>query len=456
MTSNYSKNYIDSLRLELIDLVENTLTPLSFKYRYDEIALETNIKWKPIVLILGNYSSGKSTLINELLGMDIQATGQAPTDDAFTVITSGSDAEGSDAGRKDGAALLNDPHFPFAGLKKHGDRFKAHFCMKKVQSPILQNLAVIDTPGMLDSVSERDRGYNYQQVIGDLAQIADMVLVLFDPHKAGTVQETYYSLRETLPAKTYEDRIIFVLNRIDECGSLNDLLRVYGTLCWNLSQMTGRKDIPKILLTHSSAMKNPNNDQPFLKMLENQREELLGYIKNAPKHRLDHLASFTENHGERIAHLTEGVWEYAKARRNFYLKNWAIGGSIIGLLTIAAVYLIQVNPAWELGFQGSSLLAVLLGVLVFLGWMLVCKMMGRLYANRLMEHLDELTDLKSQSRKDTWAYVKPILLEYLRKEQNLPSLRAIKKDRLVLKHLLKKSGQEIRAAINKMSEEAHP
>ena len=42
---------------------------------------------------------------------------------------------------------------------------------------------------MLDSITERDRGYNYQEVIGDLAQMADLVLVLFDPHKAGTVRD---------------------------------------------------------------------------------------------------------------------------------------------------------------------------------------------------------------------------------------------------------------------------
>jgi EH domain-containing protein 1 len=60
---------------------------------------------------------------------------------------------------------------------------------------------------MLDSITERDRGYNYQDVIGDLAQIADLVLVLFDPHKAGTVREAHTSLRDTLPAKTFEDRV---------------------------------------------------------------------------------------------------------------------------------------------------------------------------------------------------------------------------------------------------------
>jgi EH domain-containing protein 1 len=54
---------------------------------------------------------------------------------------------------------------------------------------------------MLDSITERDRGYNYQDVIGDLAQIADLVLVLFDPHKAGTVREAHTSLRDTLPPR---------------------------------------------------------------------------------------------------------------------------------------------------------------------------------------------------------------------------------------------------------------
>ena len=88
-------------------------------------------------------------------------------------------------------------------------------------------------------------------MVGDLAEIADLILILFDPHKAGTIREAYTSIRDTLPKSTFEDRIMFVLNRIDECVSLKDLLRVYGTLCWNLSQITGRKDIPAIYLTYS-------------------------------------------------------------------------------------------------------------------------------------------------------------------------------------------------------------
>ena len=84
-----SDNYMDSLRAEILELVEKYLTPVALRYAYSDSPLETNIKWRPLVLVLGNYSSGKSTLINEFLEAEIQATGQAPTDDSFTIITYG-------------------------------------------------------------------------------------------------------------------------------------------------------------------------------------------------------------------------------------------------------------------------------------------------------------------------------------------------------------------------------
>ena len=81
------ESFINALRTDLLSMVEDYLTPVALKYGYSEAPLEANIKWKPQVLVLGNYSSGKSTLINDFLGAEIQGTGQAPTDDSFTVIT---------------------------------------------------------------------------------------------------------------------------------------------------------------------------------------------------------------------------------------------------------------------------------------------------------------------------------------------------------------------------------
>ena len=74
----YRDNYITALRTELLEMVSEQLTPVAMRYGYSEVPLETNIKWRPQVLVLGNYSSGKSTLINEFLGTTVQGTGQAP------------------------------------------------------------------------------------------------------------------------------------------------------------------------------------------------------------------------------------------------------------------------------------------------------------------------------------------------------------------------------------------
>ena len=162
----YRDNYVKSLRAEVVEMVTDHLTPVALRYGYSDVPLEATITWRPQVLVLGNYSSGKSTLINEFLGGQIQATGQAPTDDSFTVITYDDASSPSSSVQiveeRDGKFLLNDPEFPFQALKKHGQSFSSHFRLKRVNSPFLENLTIIDTPGMLDSITERDRGYHYR------------------------------------------------------------------------------------------------------------------------------------------------------------------------------------------------------------------------------------------------------------------------------------------------------
>ena len=60
------EEYINSLRTDLLAVVEEYLTPVALRYGYSDTPLEANIKWRPLVLVLGNYSSGKSPLINDL------------------------------------------------------------------------------------------------------------------------------------------------------------------------------------------------------------------------------------------------------------------------------------------------------------------------------------------------------------------------------------------------------
>lgn len=457
----YRENYINSLRAEMVATIEEALTPVAREYGYSDVALESTIKWRPMVLILGNYSSGKSTLINEFLGADIQAIGQAPTDDSFTIITHDDDAE--DDGdihvtqSRDGKYLLHDPEYPFEIMKKHGQRFAAHFRLKKVNSPFLKNLALIDTPGMLDSITERDRGYDYQEVIGDFAQLADLVLVLFDPHKAGTVREAHTSLRETISTRTFEDRVLFVLNRIDECESLSDLLQVYGTLCWNLSQITGRKDIPAIHLTYSSrAAKNTNaceKDRGFLSNLENQRQKLKNSVLEAPRFRLDNLATFVETHAERLDHLLEALVSYRKRIRQFNVRFGVIG-LLISLLAGVGTIFGGSYAGFFGGFTDPLALAACgaATVLFLLFWMLVpMKYFKSVFHRNYLKNIDRLISLETQTRKDSWQAVRELAFRYLKKTGGKFSLSHVRQQYAAVHRVYTEGTKEIRKALNELA-----
>jgi GTPase SAR1 family protein len=453
----YREKYVNALRAEIVETVANHFTPKAMRYGYSELPLEANIKWRPIVLFIGNYSSGKSSLINELIGGKIQKTGQAPTDDSFTVITYDDSVPVSDGIRvveeRDGKALINDPEYPFLTLRKQGQRFASHFKLKKVNSPFLKDLAIIDTPGMLDSITERDRGYDYQEVVGDLAQKAGLVLVLFDAHKAGTVREAYKSIRETLTARTFEDRIIFVLNRIDECTSFSDLLRVYGTLCWNLSQITGRKDIPLIHLTYSPN-ESPGSDRhsEYLPLLENQREELRQAILHTPLRRLDHLASFVEVHGERLGHYLEALLSYHMAFRKFRMQKTFTGiltsilgglGTVVGMMSFG------------LGGLGLPVLAGFGGVaaaVVMLGWVTAVQRRLELsFHQKKLEDIDSLTSLEDQTRKDSWEAIRELVRRHLEKKEGGYSIYELKRDMGGVHRIYDDAAHEIREALSALA-----
>ncbi|WP_020586869.1 dynamin family protein [Desulfobacter curvatus] len=447
------ENYMNALREDIVDTITRHLTPAARRYGYSDMPLETNVKWRPMVLVIGNYSSGKSSLINEFLGAKIQDTGQAPTDDSFTVLTYDDSVPETEGIRvveqRDGKALLNDPEYPFSTLRKHGQRFAAHFQLKKINSPFLKNLAIIDTPGMLDSISERDRGYDYQEVLGDLAQKAGLVLVLFDAHKAGTVREAYKSIRETLTAHTFEDRIIFVLNRIDECTTFNDLLRVYGTLCWNLSQITGRKDIPMIRMTYSSnaAAISKVSAPAFLPLLENQREDLKQTILQTPLRRLDHLATYLEIHGERLAHYIEALQAFNLELQKFRIQKIFIGllisllgGGLIAFLLMTLVGMADPTTLLSAGGIGAGLIMGL--------WLAFPqkKLELKFRKNRLQD-IDTLTPIADQTRKDSWSAIRDLVYLHLKENKGDYTLYELKLDLFDIRQVNDDATHDIREAL---------
>ncbi len=409
---------------KLDKLLRSKMTPIYKRYNVSMQDVLTPLMWKPLVLVIGNYSSGKSTFINELLDMPVQRTGQAPTDDCFTILTTPEEGESEE--EIPGGTIVTDDRLPFGPLVPFGERLFSHLRMKKVRSPILEKFAIIDTPGMLDSVTEKDRGYDYLGVVGELARLADLIILMFDPHKAGTIKETYQAIRSTLPGSTGEDRVLYVLNRIDECDNVPDLVRSYGTLCWNLSQMTGRKDIPRIYLTF--AAKEGDAPPQGVESWISERDELKRAVETAPTMRINHVFQEAER-GVRELDLQAEALAAFKNGFGLQVQKALKVGMLISLLVF---WFGDLGLKLVAGFPKTTLLGSLFSrsfddrVLVFpsLVALLVLALTGIViysfvfprFRKKTLADLDSLIPFETAYKRDLWRRVRERVLSCIEEE----------------------------------------
>ena len=73
------------------------------------------VSWWPLIAILGTFSAGKSTFINDYLEFSLQRTGHQAVDDKFSVICFAGDGLSKTL---PGTALDADPRFPFYSVGK--------------------------------------------------------------------------------------------------------------------------------------------------------------------------------------------------------------------------------------------------------------------------------------------------------------------------------------------------
>jgi hypothetical protein len=272
----------------------------------------------PFVFLLGNHSSGKSSFVNYVCDRKVQTAGVAPTDDMFTIIVPGP----ADVDR-DGPSLIGDPDMGFSGLRSYGPGLIHHTKLKVRSNVRMQNFMLVDSPGMIDSPMVRDqygasrhaamdRGYDFEGVCRWFSERADVILLFFDPDKPGTTGETLSILTNSLVGTDHKLHI--VLNKADQFRKIHDFARAYGSLCWNLSKVIQRKDLPRVYTMclpkgyRDGTMENPMLSsspsevvstsgananasasplQGALVDLEETLSEVVHEVFNAPKRRVD-------------------------------------------------------------------------------------------------------------------------------------------------------------------------
>ena len=150
---------------------------------------------------------------------------------------------GSDERVVPGNALSVSPDLPYHGLQQFGVSFLNKLEGAQLPSPVLRNISIVDTPGILSGEKQRvARGYNFVQVCGWFAERADLILLLFDAHKLD-ISDEFRTVIESL--KGQDDKIRCVLNKADQVDR-QKLMRVYGALMWAMGKVTKTPEVLRV------------------------------------------------------------------------------------------------------------------------------------------------------------------------------------------------------------------
>ncbi|MBP5320007.1 MAG: hypothetical protein J6334_03385 [Kiritimatiellae bacterium] len=269
---------------EKIDQDYRTFAKWAERYHYTFTRPSVTVGGLPCVLFLGNHSSGKSSLINWVMGGEpIQDTGLAPTDDGFTVLLYGEEEEDVL-----GPAALKRLPKEFITLERFGPEFLQHLRVRIRPRAFLKNATLIDSPGMIDTAEGSvSRGYDFAGAVRRFAELSDMIFFLFDPEKPGTTGETVSVFSKCLQGMEFKLRVL--LNKCDTFTSLYDFARAYGTLCWNLARVLHTKDLPKIYTTYMGEEKVQEEKGLPLADFNRHRKEFLAILSESNARRADNV-----------------------------------------------------------------------------------------------------------------------------------------------------------------------
>lgn len=222
------------------------MRPIEETYMYDKfyetLMNDNDFEAKPMVLLIGQYSVGKTSFIRYLLECDYQGmrVGPEPTTDKFISVMYG-DTERVIPGNA--AAVSSD--LPFRSLQQFGSGFLSRFEVVQVPSPVLQSITFIDTPGVLSGEKQRlNRTYDFAEVIHYFADRADRILILFDAHKLDISDE----MKDAIEAlRGNDDKVRVVLNKADSVDK-QQLMRIYGALMWSLGRVIRNPEVTRVYL----------------------------------------------------------------------------------------------------------------------------------------------------------------------------------------------------------------
>ncbi|XP_015363209.1 PREDICTED: EH domain-containing protein 1 [Diuraphis noxia] len=268
------ESVLDGLR----EKYKSKLLPLELAYQFHDFHSpqldDPDFDAKPMILLVGQYSTGKTTFIKHLLESDFPGIriGPEPTTDRFIAVM-----YDENESIIPGNALVVDPKRQFRPLSKFGNAFLNRFQCSLVNSPVLKGISIVDTPGILSGEKQRvDRGYDFTGVLEWFAEHVDRIILLFDAHKLDISDEFRRSI-EAL--RGHDDKIRIILNKADMIDH-QQLMRVYGALMWSLGKVLQTPEVARVYI--GSFWDKPLRYDGNRRLFEDEEQDLFKDLQSLP------------------------------------------------------------------------------------------------------------------------------------------------------------------------------
>lgn len=274
-TGDNSEEVVSTLQ----NLYREKLLPIEQKNLFNKFngaeILDAELSAKPTILLIGQYSTGKTSFIRHLIGMDYPEIhiGPEPTTDRFIAVMHGDEPKVIK-----GNALTGFKDLPFSGLSVFGTSFLNKFSAALVPAPLLRDFNIVDTPGVLSGEKQRlSRGYDFAKVARWFAERSDLILLLFDCSKLDISDEFKLVIEELQP---HEDKVHCILNKADQLDQ-ESLMRVYGALLWSMGRILKGAEVARIYVGsfHDQPLLRPEHEHLFTK----DKDALMDHVKTIPK-----------------------------------------------------------------------------------------------------------------------------------------------------------------------------
>ncbi|XP_016427592.1 sarcalumenin-like isoform X1 [Sinocyclocheilus rhinocerous] len=295
-TAEPSREFVDALK-KLQHVYNTAIKPMDKAYKYNELrqheVSDAEITSKPMVLFLGPWSVGKSSMINYLLGLDDTSqqlyTGAEPTTSEYTVLMHGEKFR-----TIEGIVMAADSSRSFSPLEKFGQGFLEKLVGIEMPHKLLERVNFVDTPGIIENRKQQERGYPYSEVCQWFIDRADLIFLVFDPTKLDVGLELEMLFRQM---KGHESQIRIILNKADSLTT-QDLMRVYGALFWSMAPLINVTEPPRVYVSSFWPQDYaPDTNRDLFK-----REEisLLEDLNQVIENRLENKIAFIRQHGIRV------------------------------------------------------------------------------------------------------------------------------------------------------------